>query len=396
MPLLRARAFAFVRGELWRKLTRRERLHREERIFALYGTLALVYSGVFLGAAVYFWLRRFQHLLLDAWTHESLAWRLLVVVLLMAFGGPLLFGLGLKLRQLLQTTWRARVRLRYRGETARAEARLDARELVGKLRFLGPLGFAEREAVVTQLRRQRFRPGAFVVRQGERGDDFYLIRQGQAEVVQAGDDGRSRELAVLRRGDYFGELALLHARPASASVRAITPLETYVLGHDTFEAMIAPRLRDYGLTVQWIKDRAELARMPLFRQVAQSELDALLDRLQPEEYAAGAVIVRQSVPHDRFYLIRRGRVRVSVCGREGQEAVLAELGPGCHFGEVALLSDPICPATVRALEPVAVWSLDRRSFQELVLRQLHLAKALVPASERRAAMCHRLLGNVQI
>ena len=70
--------------------------------------------------------------------------------------------------------------------------------------------------------------------------------------------------------------------------------------------------------------------------------------------------------------------------------MLAELGPGRYFGEVALLADPVCPATVRALEPVALWSLDQRSFQELLLRQLHLASALRPVSEQRVALGRRL------
>jgi putative peptide zinc metalloprotease protein len=391
-PLLRARALAFVRADLWRKLRAREPFDREERMFAIYGVLALGYSAFALGAAVYFWEHRFQRLLLDAWTQESVVWRLLVGVVLVAFGGPLAFGLALKLKQLLLTTRHGLAHVRYRGEAARAQARLDARELVGKLRFLAGLSVAERETVVSQLALERFRAGAYVVRQGAPNDRFYLIRQGQAEVVQVDPDDWPRDLAVLRRGDYFGELGLLHHRPASASVRALTPLEVYTLGRPAFEMMIAPRLRDYGVTVQWIEARAELARMPLFRQTAAAELDPILEHLQASEYPAGAVIVRQADPHDRFYLIRRGRVQMSVQVADGQGRMLAELGPGASFGEVALLTDRLCPATVRALEPVSLWSLDQASFDTLLLRELQLAGALTTASAERAAACRHLLG----
>jgi putative peptide zinc metalloprotease protein len=392
LPLLRPRALAFVRDDLWRKLRTRAPFSREERIFAVYGVLALAYSGFALWAAGYLWERRLQRLVADAWAHESAGWRGLAVVVVIAFGAPLVFALVLKLRQLLQQGRQAVARLRHRGAGARAQARLDARALVGRLRFLGELSFPERETVVRQLRLARFRPGTYVVRQGASNERFYLIRQGQAEVLRAEGAGAPRELAVLRRGDYFGELGMLHHRPAAASVRALTPLQVYALERDAFEATIAPRLRDYGVTAQWIEARAELARMPLFRHTGAAELDAILERLQVSEHPAGAVIIRQADPHDRFYLIRRGRVRVSVSGREGQEGVLAELGPGMSFGEGALLGERPCPATVRALERVVLWSLDRGSFEDLLLRQLHLAGALSAASEQRAAACRHLVG----
>src|SRR5581483_11503241 len=113
------------------------------------------------------------------------------------------------------------------------------------------------------------------------------------------------ELAVLRRGDYFGELALLYHQPRSASVRALSRLEVYGLGRDAFETMIGPQLRDYGLTRQRIEERSELARMNLFRQTSPSELDPILEHLRSEEFPAGATIIQQGDPGDRFYLIRR-------------------------------------------------------------------------------------------
>ena len=201
-----------------------------------------------------------------------------------------------------------------------------------------------------------------------------------------------RMLAVLRRGDYFGELGLLYDHPASASVRALTPLAVYVLERAGFETRVAPRLRDYGLTVQWIEARAELARMPLFGQSGAAELDAVLEQLQVAEYPAGAPIVSQASPHDHFYLIRRGRVQVTVGDRDGRELVVAELGPGLYFGEVALLDAQPSPATVRAVEPVVLWSLDKASFEALLVHQLQLGAALSAVSEQRAATSRRLAG----
>jgi CRP-like cAMP-binding protein/Zn-dependent protease len=393
IPLLRARALAFVRGELWRKLRAAEPFNREERIFALFGSLAMGYSLFALGAAVYFWLHRLERLLLDALVQESALFRALVSLVVVALGVPFVFGLGVKLYQLLRSARRGLARLHHRAAHTRAQARLEARELVGRLAFLGDLDFAQREAIVAQLRLERFRPGEYVVRQGEPGEQFYLVRRGLAEVLQVGADGWPRELAVLRRGDYFGELALLYHQPRAASVRALTPLEVYALARDAFTATIAPHLREYGYTVQRIEERSELARMGLFRHTACAELDRIQERLRPEAYPAGASIVREGEPGERFYLLRRGRVQITRRTAAGPEEVVGELGPGEHFGELALLTGAPCSATVRALEPVTLWSLDRASFQELLVEQLRLGGALAAECERREAAYHRLAGE---
>jgi CRP-like cAMP-binding protein len=316
-----------------------------------------------------------------------------VSLVVVALGVPFVFGLGVKLYQLLRSARRGLARLHHRAAHTRAQARLEARELVGRLAFLGDLDFAQREAIVAQLRLERFRPGEYVVRQGEPGEQFYLVRRGLAEVLQVGADGWPRELAVLRRGDYFGELALLYHQPRAASVRALTPLEVYALARDAFTATIAPHLREYGYTVQRIEERSELARMGLFRHTACAELDRIQERLRPEAYPAGASIVREGEPGERFYLLRRGRVQITRRTAAGPEEVVGELGPGEHFGELALLTGAPCSATVRALEPVTLWSLDRASFQELLVEQLRLGGALAAECERREAAYHRLAGE---
>ena len=63
-------------------------------------------------------------------------------------------------------------------------------------------------------------PGEFVVRQGEFGDSFFVLLSGTVRVQVAGDDGRMRDVAELKGGQYFGELAMLGFGERLASVRA--------------------------------------------------------------------------------------------------------------------------------------------------------------------------------
>ena len=87
------------------------------------------------------------------------------------------------------------------------------------------------------LRAASVRPlgrGDHAVRQGEPGDEFFVLRSGTAEVVRNG-----LRLAVLQPGEFFGEDALLTGAPRNASVRMLTPGQLLVLERGSFLALLA-------------------------------------------------------------------------------------------------------------------------------------------------------------
>ncbi len=82
--------------------------------------------------------------------------------------------------------------------------------------------------------------GAAVVRQGEKGDRFYVVLSGMLNVTQEGIGDRR----ILRPGDYFGEVALAMRIPRTASVRAITPALVASCDDDTFDEFLRPLFAD--------------------------------------------------------------------------------------------------------------------------------------------------------
>src|SRR5262249_18657823 len=77
-----------------------------------------------------------------------------------------------------------------------------------------------------------------LIRQGEVGDKFYLIRRGQCEVSIA-DGASQRVVNTLAEGDFFGEMALLTGTPRSATVVTTDETEVYTLGKEDFAAAVA-------------------------------------------------------------------------------------------------------------------------------------------------------------
>lgn len=86
-----------------------------------------------------------------------------------------------------------------------------------------------------------FAVGEQVVHQGERGDSLYIIRRGEASVSVASAPGQEREVARLRSGDFFGEMALLTGEPRSANVRATEDLQVIVIYKEALRAILENR-----------------------------------------------------------------------------------------------------------------------------------------------------------
>lgn len=80
------------------------------------------------------------------------------------------------------------------------------------------------EALATKLVAVRFEPGEELLREGERGDDAYLVRDGEVEVLHG-----SRALATLGAGAFVGEVSALTGSPRTATVRARTAVSAFRL-----------------------------------------------------------------------------------------------------------------------------------------------------------------------
>jgi putative ABC transport system ATP-binding protein len=88
--------------------------------------------------------------------------------------------------------------------------------------------------VAEHVKRRRYGKGDIVIRQGEYGDEFFLIASGTA-VVLGEEPGEPQHLrATLGPGGFFGEHALLTGEPRNATVRAVEDVETYVLAKSDF------------------------------------------------------------------------------------------------------------------------------------------------------------------
>jgi CRP-like cAMP-binding protein len=120
--------------------------------------------------------------------------------------------------------------------------RLQMIDLASRLRqsnlFEG-LSVAEATVLGTFMERQSFEAGDVIVREGEIGDDLFLIESGNADVQVASGRDVPIHVATLGPGDFFGEIALLTGAERMADVVAATAMGVLRLTKDAFTLYLA-------------------------------------------------------------------------------------------------------------------------------------------------------------
>lgn len=87
------------------------------------------------------------------------------------------------------------------------------------------------------MKRRRFQPNVFIFKEGESGNELFLIQNGEVEIFIE-RKGKKIHLATLGMGDFFGEMGILRGEYRSANVLSNTILDLYVISRDDIEELV--------------------------------------------------------------------------------------------------------------------------------------------------------------
>jgi cAMP-dependent protein kinase regulator len=248
--------------------------------------------------------------------------------------------------------------VRFRLETS---WRVEAASLIDRLPILEDLPEEVLSDLAGRVRLRAFPAGKPVVRQGDRAQAFYVVRRGTLQVVEEDRaTGDRRVLRVLGPGESFGELGLTEAAPRTATVEVIDDAQLFEIDKSTFERLLADMVHvpEFAPTLEAV---AELRALPAFAALEPDELSEILEHGWWVNVAPGEAILEQGEAGDAFYAIGSGQVEVVKDG-----TLARTLGPGAHFGEIALLEKVPRTASVVARTPVRAFRLDRDGFDGLM------------------------------
>ena len=246
---------------------------------------------------------------------------------------------------------------------------VDAGELVGELPAFALLPDEVRLLVAESFEPVAFPFGAVIVREGDEADAFYVLAGGSARVVKQGEHGEEVPLNVLRRGDSFGEMALLADTVRVATVRASSPVQALRLGRSVFSALTRahPQVRDAFQALATTRSLWNFFRVNSgFSQLSNETLAVLVSGLERVDAPAGELVVREGDPPGPMYVVEQGRLRVFTRGEDGAEQHLGFLRAGDFFGELSLFRNEPRAASAQAVSDCILLRFSTEHFRRLL------------------------------
>lgn len=228
--------------------------------------------------------------------------------------------------------------------------------------------------------------GAVVVREGETGNALYVIQSGAVEVSRETRAGRV-VIALLERGDFFGEMALVDDELRSATVTAIADSRLLPITRRSFKERV--RI-DPGVALRLLRTlclRLERTRILEGLDAAEATDTGARPRLPfspPRDdlldFSPGQVVFLQGEAGDSMFLVIEGALEI-VRNEEGETRVLARLSTGDIVGEMAVLTGHPRAATVVATAPTRLLPIRQDEFLTRMRSEpdlaLHLVQVLV-------------------
>lgn len=271
------------------------------------------------------------------------------------------------------------------------EFTLDIEETIKDIPVISSLKKPEQKKLAKSLEKRTYKPGDFVMKEGEIGTEFFLIVSGQCQVTSK----ENGVLAKLEAGDYMGEQALLKETKRNASIHAVTDITVLVLNKAGFDKMLGKKTkvkfaqrenkRRAVLTAfkneegddteedksnrlkgssditaderEWLLKKVKDNLM--FMNLSRNQKLVVINKMYLESVKKGTELIVQGDRNaSKFYVIQEGVFEIIVDGTK-----VTDFKTGACFGELALMYQAPRAATVKASEDSKVWVVKRNAFR---------------------------------
>ena len=124
----------------------------------------------------------------------------------------------------------------------------------------------------------------------------------------------------------------------------------------------------------------------LFKGCTAEDFELLSGLFKERQVKPNTTIFSEKMPAEALYVVKSGKIKISVMEGEGDEVGLLELGPGDFFGEIALIQESSRAVTARAESAVELVMLTRKDFLALLDLDPRVAAKITLAIARLLAM----------
>ena len=201
-----------------------------------------------------------------------------------------------------------------------------------------------------------------IIRQGDEGDNFYVIESGKYDIYIEGSKDRKLVASLDGKGS-FGELALLYNCPRAATIISASDGVLWCLDQKVFRAIVVTAAAKQRQQFEEI-----LEKVPMLAEITSYERMNLADSLDLRCYEDGKCIIREGDQASNMFFIMEGKVKITVRQdkTKQEERTVAYAREGEYVGELALVMQKPRVASVYAEGNVSCAVLDIGAFERLL------------------------------
>jgi CRP/FNR family transcriptional regulator, cyclic AMP receptor protein len=139
-----------------------------------------------------------------------------------------------------------------------------------------------------------------------------------------------------------------------------------------------------------------LRNVPLFSALPEGQLTLLTRVVGRKSYPRNSTIINAGDPTDALYIVISGRLKVMMSDDEGREVILAILGQGEFFGEMGLIDEAPRSATVIAIEPCELLTINKMDFKKCLAENFEIGVGVMKGLVKRLREADKKIGSLAL
>ncbi len=242
--------------------------------------------------------------------------------------------------------------------------------------------------------------------------ELYAQKEGEAAApsapatgVRGGAPGASASVLALlkRKGDGGGTAVPPPAAPPVPASEPVPEAEPEPQAEAATKGGDAPRfdaldldladdlfdqiMREDVVVMETPDDEAKvldrLPQIPLFSHLKSDEFMGVVEKINLRRFDVGDKIIKEGEPGEAFYIIARGKAKVSKKDPKGKDVEVAVIQEGEFFGEFAFFSESVRHASVTVSEEMEALEIDRGDLSELIARYPRIQEVMAQFYKER-------------
>jgi len=194
--------------------------------------------------------------------------------------------------------------------------------------------------VINKIELKKYRDKSLIIKEGDKADAFYIISEGEVRVTKEIED-EEVELAILKKGSFFGEMAILGDAKRTASIEAKGEVELLLLSREMLKDLVEKYDSVKTTLYRFYQNRLlynVINASPFFKGLKKEDKLGLLRSFLSQKVDSENVLIEQNGETTGIFIIVDGRVNVYRILEDGKKQEIANLSRGAILGEMSLLT----------------------------------------------------------